>query len=111
MGQTTAKSSARANYRLFFTAIESGDLELAKQALAALTAFDRPNLQDADMAKIASALHDGNIYSAQYFMREYKTKSINAQSLSAFKVPKNLVGPGNQTTYELPGFNRVDIRA
>jgi len=51
------------------------------------------------------------MYSAQYFMRELKTKSINAQSLSAFKVPKNLSSTGNQTTYELPGFHRVDIRA
>jgi hypothetical protein len=63
------------------------------------------------MHKIASALQDGNMYSAQYFMREYKAKSINAQSLSAFKVPKNLSSTGNQTTYELPGFHRVDIRA
>jgi len=63
------------------------------------------------MHKIASALQDGNMYSAQYFMRELKTKSINAQSLSAFKVPKNLAAPLTQTTYELPGFHRVDIKA
>ncbi len=110
-GSDDRKKQRTSKLQALFAAIESGDLELAKQSLAALTAFDRPNLQDADMAKIASALQDGNMYSAQYFMREYKTKSINAQSLSAFKVPKNLVGPGNQTTYELPGFNRVDIRA
>jgi len=51
------------------------------------------------------------MYSAQYFMRELKTKSINAQSLSAFKVPKNLAAPLTQTTYELPGFHRVDVKA
>jgi hypothetical protein len=94
-----------------FSAIESGELELEKQALATLNAFDRPNVQDADMAKIVSALQDGNIYSAQYFMREYKTKSINAQSLSAYKGPQNLAGAGNQAKYELPRFHRVDIRA
>ncbi len=112
-GSDDRKKQRASKLQALFAAIESGDLEAAKQALATLTAFDRPNLHDVDMAKIASALQGGNIYSAQYFMREYKTKSINAQSLSAFKVavPKNLVGPGNQTTYELPGFNRVDIRA
>jgi hypothetical protein len=110
-GSDDRKKQRASKLQSLFAAIESGELELAKQALAALTAFDRPNLQDADMAKIASALQDGNIYSAQYFMREYKTKSINAQSLSAFKVPKNLAGQGTQTTYALPGFHRVDIRA
>jgi hypothetical protein len=110
-GSDDRKKQRASKLQVLFVAIESGELELAKQALVALTAFDRPNLQDADMAKIASALKDGNIYSAQYFMREYKTKSINAQSLSTFKVPKNLAGQGTQTTYELPGFHRVDIRA
>ena len=110
-GSDDRRKQRASKLQALFSAIESGDLELAKQALAALTAFDRPNVQDADMAKIVSALQDGNIYSAQYFMREYKTKSINAQSLSAFKVPKNSSGPGNQTTYEFPGFHRVDIRA
>jgi len=110
-GSDDRKKQRASKLQSLFAAIESGESELAKQALAALTAFDRPNVQDADMAKIVSALQDGNIYSAQYFMREYKTKSINAQSLSAFKVPKNSSGPGNQTTYEFPGFHRVDIRA
>ena len=110
-GSGDRKKQRASKLQALFSAIESGELVLAKQALAALTAFDRPNVQDADMAKIASALQDGNIYSAQYFMHEYKTKSINAQSLSAFKVPQNLTSTGNQGTYELPGFHRVDIRA
>ena len=110
-GSDDRKKQRASKLQALFSAIESGELVLAKQALAALTAFDRPNVQDADMAKIASALQDGNIYSAQYFMHEYKTNSINAQSLSAFKVPQNLTSTGNQGTYELPGFHRVDIRA
>lgn len=110
-GSDDRKKQRASKLQALFSAIESGDLELAKQALAALTVFDRPNAQDADMNKIASALEYGNMYSAQYFMREYKTKSINAQSLSVFKVPKNLAVPVTQTTYELPGFHRVDIKA
>jgi len=43
--------------------------------------------------------------------RASKTKSINAQSLSAAKAPTSQTTSVHHSKYELPGFNRVDLRA
>jgi len=42
-GSDDRKKQRTSKLQALFAAIESGDLELAKQSLAALTAFDRPN--------------------------------------------------------------------
>ena len=110
-GSEERKKQRASKLQALFAAIESSDLELAKKAYAALLIFDKPHIQDADMGKIGSALQAGNIYAAQYFMREYKTKSINAQSLSVAKAPTSQTTSVHHSKYELPGFNRVDLRA
>jgi hypothetical protein len=75
---------------VLFTALEAGDLEHARHAFAALLNFDVAFSQDPDLAKIGAALKSNNLYSAQHFMREYKTKLVNAQSLHPFKTPVQL---------------------
>lgn len=96
---------------VLFSALEAGDLDHARHAFTALLNFDVAFSHDPDLAKIGAALKSSNLYSAQHFMREYKAKLVNAQSLQGFKASASIPAKTLERKPSNDGLVHIDLRA
>ena len=108
-GQTPQDRQQQRRQKLgaLFEAVEQGNLEASKLALKMLMHVDPSLAKDVHFVRLSKALDAGGMYLAQQFVREIKTKFINATPLLVH-APK--IEPTSRL-YHTEGMHFVDTRA
>ncbi len=105
------KDRRRQKLEFLFNSIKANDLESARQAYTSLLNFDQTLSDYPNFRKIGSALKDGNLYAAQYIIKEIDVHDVNFELTStrlsdSKKILNSSFGSKNQLT-----STKVDISA
>jgi len=110
--QGNGKDRRRQRLEVLFQSIRANDLDSSRLAYASIMNFDPILASSSYLKEIGSALKDGNLYAAQYFIKDIQINFLQFESsTSTLKDTRKVINSSSTLIKDQLTRNKVDISA